>query len=84
MQRRKEIYLILFPETEEGVSQAKGMNKALGHDVTDTVSATFTTDTSTATGKNKRTIERQVQIGKELSGVADQSTHSHRLHLWST
>src|SRR5260221_6066471 len=44
--RRKEIHELLHPETKQGIAQAQGMNKALGYDVSDTMSPTFVQDTA--------------------------------------
>lgn len=69
--RRKEIYLVMYPETKAGKSQANGMNKILGNNVAEATSATFAADTAEKTGVTDRTIRTKVQIGEALGEVAD-------------
>jgi len=66
LKRRKEIYEIQHPETKAGVAGAHASNKAQNKasDASDTMS--FASDTARKTGKNKRTIEREVQIATQL------------------
>lgn len=64
--RRKAIYEELHPETKAGAAQAIGMNKTLGNNVADNLSATFTAATSQATGKDERTIRRAARRGEKL------------------
>lgn len=69
LQRRKEIYETLYPQTKAGTAQATAMHKAMGHHVSDTMSATmksFSEDTASRMGVNPRTIERKVQIVQNL------------------
>lgn len=57
--RRKEIYLLLHPETAAGKRQAAGMHAKLGRGhVNDKMSPTFTKATAAASGKTQRSIER--------------------------
>ncbi len=66
--RRKELYEALHPETKAGKAQAAAMNKAQGRgDVSDKLSPTFAEDTSAKTGLSKRTVERDVAIGRDLA-----------------
>lgn len=71
--RRKEIYETLHPETKAGVSQAVGMNRAIGRDVSDKMTLTsksFVEDTAEKLGVGKRTVERQIQTAKNLTPEA--------------
>lgn len=52
--RRKEIYEELYPETKKGISQAMGMNKAIGNNVRPESAPTFVNDTALKTGKSER------------------------------
>lgn len=68
--RRKEVYEMLHPETKAGVAQAAAMNKAVGNNVTDKMSATsksFVDDTAEKLGVDPRTVRRQVQVAKNLT-----------------
>ena len=68
--KRKEIYETLHPETKAGISQANGMNRALGNNVEckmHTTSKPFVLDTAEKTGVNPSTIRRQVQTAKNLT-----------------
>ena len=68
--RRKEIYESLHPETKKGPAQGEGMKRAAGSDLSDNLSLRskpFTTDTSEKLGVSKRTIERQINITKNLT-----------------
>jgi len=67
LKRRKEIYEAKYPESKAGVKRAIGMNKALGYNVADIVSATFTEDTASKIGVSPRTIRRDVQIAEDLA-----------------
>lgn len=71
--RRKEIYETLHPETKAGISQAAGMNRAVGNNVAEKMSATlkpFVEDTATKLGVTPRTIRRQIQAAKNLTPEA--------------
>lgn len=71
--KRKEIYETLHPETKAGISQAIGMNRALGNNVECKMHATskpFVQDTAEKTGVNQSTIRRQVQTAKNLTPAA--------------
>lgn len=68
--KRKEIYETLHPETKAGISQANGMNRALGNNVECKMHATskpFVQDTAEKTGVNPSTVQRQVQTAKNLT-----------------
>ena len=71
--RRKEIYEALHPETKAGIAQAVGMNRAVGNNVTDKMSATsksFVDDTADKLGVDPRTIRRELQTAKNLTPEA--------------
>lgn len=69
LKRRKEIYEALHPETKKpgrGKNQHTPSDKmSLGTEI-----PTFTDDTSTKTGKSRRTVERAVEIGENLTDAA--------------
>lgn len=70
LERRKEIYESLYPETKAGVSQAAGMNRATGKHVSDKMSPTsksFAQDTAAKLGVSARTVERTMQTMKGLT-----------------
>jgi ParB family chromosome partitioning protein len=67
MVRRKEIYILLHPETASGKVQAKAMNARLGRgNVNENNSPTFTAATAAATGMNRRSVEKAVARGQAL------------------
>lgn len=71
--RRKEIYEGLHPETKAGIAQAVGMNRAVGNNVTDKMSATsksFVDDTADKLGVDPRTVRRELQTAKNLTPEA--------------
>ena len=71
--RRKEIYETLHPETRVGISQAAGMNRAVGNNVAEKMSATlkpFVEDTATKLGVTPRTVRRQIQAARNLTPEA--------------
>lgn len=71
--RRKEIYETLHPETKAGVAQAVAMNRAVGNNVADKMSATsksFVEDTAEKLGVDQRTVRRQIQTAKNLTPEA--------------
>ena len=60
LERRKEIYESLHPETKAGQAQAAGMNRAIGNNISDKMSVTlksFAQDTADKLGVSPRTIE---------------------------
>ena len=72
LERRKEIYESLYPQTKAGQAQAAGMHRATGKHVTDKMSATcqpksFAQDTAGKLGVSPRTIERTIQTMKGLT-----------------
>ena len=70
LERRKELYESLYPETKVGLSQAAGMNRAIGKHVADKNSPTtksFAQDTAEKLGVSTRTIERTIQTMKGLT-----------------
>ena len=70
LERRKEIYESLHPETKAGQAQAAGMNRALGNNVSDKMSATlkpFSQDTAGKLGVSPRTVERTIQMMNGLT-----------------
>lgn len=71
--RRKEIYEALHPETKMGTAQGVGMKRAVGSNLIGTMpmrSKSFTADTSEKLGVSRTTIERQIQIAKNLTPEA--------------
>lgn len=71
--RRKVIYETLHPETKAGVAQAVAMNRAVGNNVADKMSATlksFVEDTAEKLGVDQRTVRRQIQTAKNLTPEA--------------
>lgn len=70
LERRKELYESLYPETKVGLSQAAGMNRATGKHVSDKSSSTsksFAQDTAGKLGVSVRTVERTIQTMKGLT-----------------
>ena len=70
LERRKEIYESLHPETKAGQAQAAGMNRAIGNNVSDKMSATlkpFSQDTADKLGVSPRTVERTMQMMNGLT-----------------
>lgn len=70
LERRKEIYESLHPETKAGQAQAAGMNRAIGNNVSGKMSATlksFAQDTADKLGVSSRTVERTVQMMNGLT-----------------
>ena len=70
LERRKEIYESLHPETKAGQAQAAGMNRAIGNNVSDKMSVTlrsFAQDTADKLGVSSRTVERTVQMMNGLT-----------------
>ena len=70
LERRKEIYESLHPETKAGQAQAAGMNRAIGNNASDKMSATlksFAQDTADKLGVSPRTVERTVQMMNGLT-----------------
>lgn len=70
LERRKEIYESLHPETKAGQAQATGMNRAIGNNVSDKMSATlksFSQDTADKLGVSPRTVERTIQMMNGLT-----------------
>jgi len=68
--QRKEIYEKLHPETRVGISQAAGMNRAVGNNVSAPGALTskpFVVDTAEKFGVSKRTVEENLQIAKDLT-----------------
>jgi len=68
--RRKEIYETLHPETKAGAAQAAAMNRAVGNNVADKMSATsksFVEDTAEKLNIAPRTVRREIQTAKNLT-----------------
>ena len=79
LERRKEIYESLHPETKAGRSQAAGMNRATGKHVSDKMSPTsksFAQDTATKLGVSPRTVERTMQTMKGLTQETREVFHN--------
>ena len=55
------------------VAQSISMNKAIGRDVTDKLSAAFATTTADATGKDERTIAAPPRGARALGAAAETS-----------
>ncbi|WP_107678066.1 MT-A70 family methyltransferase [Agrobacterium sp. LAD9] len=73
MARRKELHLIKYPETAKGVAQALASNAAQGRGgqvVRDAKS--FAAATAEATGRDERSIRRDVERGEKISKSAIQ------------
>ena len=71
--RRKEIYEALHPETRAGIAQAAGMNRAVGNNVAEKISATsksFVEDTAEKLGVTPRTVRSQIQTAKNMTTEA--------------
>ena len=78
LERRKEIYESLYPETKAGLSQAVGMNRAIGKHVDDKISSTsrsFAQDTAGKLGVSVRTVERTLQTMKGLTAETREVFH---------
>ena len=78
LERRKEIYESLYPETKAGMSQAVGMNRAIGKHVNDKMSSTsksFARDTAGKLGVSVRTVERTMQTMKGLTAETREVFH---------
>lgn len=73
LEHRKEIYESIHPETKAGLSQAAGMNRAVGKHVSDKMSPTsksFAQDTAEKLGVSVRTVQRTMQTMKDLTAEA--------------
>ncbi len=71
--RRQAVYETLHPETKAGIAQAAGMNRAVGNNVADKMSATsksFVDDTAEKLGVDPRTVRRELQTAKNLTPEA--------------
>jgi len=64
---RKQIYEELHPETKAGVSQAVGMNRKKGNNVSAESAPTFVADTAEKTGVSTRAIHVELQIAENLT-----------------
>ena len=69
--RRKEIYLVLHPETKQGGAAPKhdGTGGKVKNDNLSFVPS-FAQDTAAKTGTSRRTVERAVEIGETLTPAA--------------
>ena len=70
LERRREIYESLYPETKAGQAQVAGMNRAIGKHVSDKMSPmpkSFAQDTAGKLGVSARTVERTMQTMKGLT-----------------
>ena len=70
LKRRKMLYETLHPETKAGVSQANGMNKALGNNVSCNAQSTcksFIQDTAEKLHMHPSTISRHLRIASTLT-----------------
>lgn len=64
--KRKEIYERKWPQSKAGAAQAAGMNRALGHDVTENSSATFAEDTAAKVGVTDRAIRQSIRRARKI------------------
>jgi ParB/RepB/Spo0J family partition protein len=72
LKERKRIFELLHPETIKGISQAIGMNKAVGNDVSaDTAVTSFVEDTAKKTNMSSRVIHENIQIASLNKEVKD-------------
>jgi len=62
LKRRKELHEALHPEASAGAAQARGMNKAIGNNVSEIISPTFAAEAAAMTGTSGRTVQQEVQI----------------------
>lgn len=70
LNRRKDIYLELYPDTKNGAMG--GGNSGLGtKEKTENDTVSFSVDAASKTGKAKRTIERKTKIGALESIASD-------------
>lgn len=79
LERRREIYESLHPETKAGAAQAAGMNRATGKNVSDKMSPTsksFAQDTAAKLGVSARTVERTMQTMKGLTKETREVFHN--------
>ena len=79
LNKRKEIYETLNPETKVGISQANGMNYTVGNNVSAPgalTSKSFVRDTAEKTGISKRTIEENLQLARDLTPKVKQVIHN--------
>ena len=79
LERRKEIYESLHPETKAGTAQAAGMNRATGKHVSDKMSPTsksFAQDTAAKLGVSAWTVERTMQTMKGLTKETREVFHN--------
>ncbi len=67
--RRKEIYLLKYPETAQGQAQARGANAARGGQVVRDVPS-FDRATAEAIGVDARTVRRDAERGSKISEMA--------------
>jgi N6-adenosine-specific RNA methylase IME4 len=63
---RKQAYEALHPDAEAGIRRAAGMNAALGNNVAEIISPTFTADTARKTGVTGRSVRQSVQIARDI------------------
>lgn len=66
LKERKELYEQLYPETKRGNSQANGMNKSVGNNVSEKISPTFSEDTAQSVGLTARTIQMKVKRANDI------------------
>lgn len=61
LMRRKKVYERKWPQTRAGLAQAAGMNRAVGNDVDENFSPTFTADTADKTGISQRAVQLSIR-----------------------
>ena len=64
--RRKELYERKWPDSKAGAAQAAGMNRAVGNNVGDNLSPTFTEDTAEKIGITDRTVQRSISRARRI------------------
>ncbi len=69
---RKEIYERKYPETKKGMAQARGMNKALGYNVSAESAPTFNEDTAKKLNISKRAVQELIYISENLDAEVKQ------------
>jgi hypothetical protein len=57
----------MHPEATAGATRAAAANRAMGHDVDDNLSPTFTKDTAEKTGIDIRRIQRDAERGEKVT-----------------
>ena len=64
--RRKELYERKWPDSKAGAAQAAGMNRAVGNNVGEKFSPTFTEDTAAKIGITDRTVQKSISRARRI------------------